>query len=179
MSAPFGHLWGIFRAGRVTRWHCNPAVAMAAPDPVDGHAGRVARLICALWPDASAALIRAALAHDDGEGAVGDLAWPVKRRMRIEAPEVLGAVEAFEAAARVQLHGEDPVAGLDPVDAERLAFADRLDAAMWVAAVAPAQMERAGWQRDLDRLADAADRLGLGEAMVDFISTLPEGWRDA
>jgi len=59
-----------FRASFVRRWHTNPDLAHTV-DTLAGHGGRVARIILKLWPDASPALLKWALVHDDGESVVG------------------------------------------------------------------------------------------------------------
>jgi hypothetical protein len=46
------HLERIFHAGLTRRWHTN-AHLNGTCDRLDGHQARVARIILALWPDAS------------------------------------------------------------------------------------------------------------------------------
>ena len=72
------NLNSIFRAGFVRRWHSDPDLCHTV-DPIDGHSARVARIILALHPSPSVALIRAALTHDDGESVTGDMSAVMKR----------------------------------------------------------------------------------------------------
>ncbi len=139
-------LAAIFRAGRVTRWHTNARLADTG-DRLDGHQGRVARLLLALHPDPSAALLRAALTHDDGETATGDVPRNVKIAMPALAREWL---EAAEAAQRARLWR--PGGGLTEKEERWLAYADALDALMWAAHHHPAAMFMPPWVKEIARL---------------------------
>ena len=77
-------LTALYNAGAVRRWHTNPHMAHVV-DTIDGHSGRVAKMILLLHPAPSMALIRAALTHDDGEYAVGDIPGPAKSALPTEA----------------------------------------------------------------------------------------------
>ena len=94
----------LYNAGAVRRWHTNPHMAHVV-DTIDGHSGRVAKLILLLHPAPSMALIRAALTHDDGEHATGDVPYPAKAAM---PPAVRAALDAIETAAREAICGLTP-----------------------------------------------------------------------
>lgn len=157
-------LRAIERAGRVRRWHSNPDM-VHTDDPVSHHAGRVARIICALWPDASAALISAALIHDDGEsGAWGDVSATAKAAMSQAAHDELAKAEG---KARCAVWGGYGLLVRTPfitdVDYQRLKLADRLDAYMWVQRHRPDILDRDGWPEDRKWLAANAAALGVSD----------------
>lgn len=133
----------LYNAGAVRRWHTNPHMAHVV-DTIDGHSGRVAKLILLLHPAPSMALIRAALTHDDGEYAVGDIPGPAKAAM---SPAVRAALDAIERQAREAIWGPDPV--LTEAEALWLRYADRVDAYM-VASSAGAPIDRDGWPELLE-----------------------------
>jgi 5'-deoxynucleotidase YfbR-like HD superfamily hydrolase len=144
----------LYRAGLVRRWHTNPDMC-GVVDPVEAHAGRVARLCAWLWQDASADLLRAALSHDDGEWAVGDMSARVKRAH----PEIAEVLAVMEQDARESIWGPDPV--LSEVDRTRLKYADALDAYMTAARYAPAVLGGDGWPEQRAWLIGGAHVLGV------------------
>lgn len=160
-------LHDIFRAGRVRRWHTNPDLAHTS-DPIDGHSGRVVRIILALHPDPSVDLIRAAASHDDGEIAIGDVRAPAKDAH----PELAKWLEEQELAARTSIWGDDP--DLSIVDMLWLRFADRLDAYMWARTFAPAALSGDGWPESFAWLSGAADELVPHFGGADVISFLKD-----
>lgn len=152
----------IFRAVRVRRWHVNPDL-QHTNDTLDGHCARVARIILALRPDASADLLRAALTHDDGESVVGDMPAPIK-------PKLHPAFDRMEADARGDIWGPDPL--LDWDEFALLKLADRLDAYQWARHHARHIMMQREWldarqwildaARDLDCYEQVAKWVGMG-----------------
>ena len=148
------NLNSIFRAGFVRRWHSNPDLCHTV-DRIDGHSARVARIILALHPSPSVALIRAALTHDDGESVTGDMSAVCKH----ENPQLLSRLARVEYIARTDLWGVDP--DLGNVDGRWLKFADRLDAYMWAAHHAPHIMDRDDWPELLAWINQTADVLGV------------------
>ena len=148
----------ILRAGRVRRWHSNPDLSHV-DDSVEAHAGRVAKIIAYLWPDASADLLRMALRHDDGEVATGDVSGEFKRL----CPDMASMLSQLEAVHRVQMWGRDPV--LTDLDAKRLDLADKLDAYLFAARHAPEVMGGDGWPEARDRILAAAYALGVIEKL--------------
>lgn len=79
-----------------TRWHTNPDVpAQSLAD----HSAGVLAFVLWLVPEPSTALIYEAIHHDDGEGLVGDMSGPMKRKM----PRFAEQLEAAEMAARHEL----------------------------------------------------------------------------
>ena len=127
-----------FRAGFVRRWHCNPDLAHTN-DRIDGHSGRVARIILMLHPDPSVALLRSALIHDDGESVTGDVKAPTKDAN----PDMLSWLDEMEATARQEIWGDD--SDLTELECRWLKFADRLDAYMWAKHHAPHALDGDGW----------------------------------
>ena len=144
----------IFRAGFVRRWHKNPDLCHTA-DPVDGHSGRVARLILALHPNPSMDLLRAALVHDDGEHATGDMSVPAK----LANPQMSKMIDRMERAARIDLWGSD--FELWQEEQVWLKFADRLDAYMWAKHHAPHIMDSDDWPECRRWLVEQAEALGV------------------
>lgn len=147
-----------FLSGFVHRWHTNPELARTA-DRIDGHSGRVARIILHLHPAPSVNLLRAALTHDDGEIAVGDMKAPLKQAR----PDIAEALERIEAEAQAEIWGRWPV--LSAEEDRWLQFADRLDAYMW-ALHHGAQMHRDGWPKAYDWLWNRAHELGCGPVFL-------------
>lgn len=151
-----------FLAGFVRRWHTNPDLAHTV-DRIDGHSGRVARIILMLHPDPSVTLLRAALIHDDGESVVGDVKAPTKDKY----PVIADALEEMEYIARCEIWGHCE----EFHERKWLKFADRLDAYMWAAHHAPHVMGGDGWLESWNWIWDQAGllgcRAGLGE-LVDM-----------
>lgn len=144
-------------AGSTRRWHTNPAFCETG-DRVDGHSCRVAILILQFSPHASAELLRAAITHDLGENAVGDMASPVKRKN----PELYAALEALEADALRSLGFEDPAQVLAYREAALLHLCDGLDAYLWAVTHRPAYVRaRDDWRAMFARLQSRADALGV------------------
>lgn len=127
-----------FRAGFTRRWHSNPDLC-GTVDPIDGHQGRVARIILMLHPNPTVSLLKAALTHDDGEGVVGDTSGMTKA----DHPQEYGILQVLECKAREAIWGPQP----DMLNANRLwlRFADKLDAYMWAAHHKPHVMAGDGW----------------------------------
>lgn len=152
-----------FYAGSVHRWHTNPWLAGTA-DRVDGHSARVARIILMWHPSPSVDLIGAALTHDDGEHAIGDVKAPFKR----DRPDVAALLAALEDKAACDIWGWGASRACVGDDAKWLAFADRLDAFMW-AAHHGAPCDRDGWPEAIGLLAFMADSLGVSDKFSDLM----------
>lgn len=148
----------IFRAGFVRRWHTNPDLAHTG-DRLDGHHGRVARLLLALWPASSSReILIAALTHDDGESVVGDMPATVKGA---------GVTCAAEDAARRAIWGNDP--GLTEVERARLKFCDRLDSFMWARHHAPQVLDGDGWPEAREWLHSQSIEMGVSDKIGELI----------
>jgi len=148
------NLTSIFRAGFVRRWHSNADLCHTV-DRIDGHSARVARIILALHPSPSVALIRAALTHDDGESVTGDMGAVCKHGNVTLAYLLMHE----EYKAQTALWGPGPEFG--DGDRDWLKFADRLDAYMWAAHHAPHIMDRDGWPELLTWINETAELLGV------------------
>lgn len=156
-------------AGSTHRWHTNPLFA-ASGDRVDGHSARVAILILQFMPDAPAELLRAAVVHDLGENAVGDLASPVKRRN----PGLYAELEALEAEALAVMGFDFPELPQDL--AALLALCDGLDAYLWVVVHRPDYVERnQAWGAMFERLCTQASDLGLAEKFREIVKGVCDG----
>ncbi|WP_138423702.1 YfbR-like 5'-deoxynucleotidase [Maritimibacter alexandrii] len=154
------NLVAIFRAGFVRRWHMNPDLAHTC-DRIDGHSARVARILIALHPNPSFALIREALTHDDGESVVGDIKAPTKDA----DPAFATRLAEIEARATRELW-DDLISpdDLSVTDRTWLKFADRLDAYMWAAHHAPYVLYGDGWPEA---------RAALIRSTAELLSDLP------
>lgn len=180
-------LFDRLRAGYCHRWAANPE--LAGTEETDSHQARVVKIILFFWPDARAALLAAAVQHDDGEMGLGDVAGPAKRAHPIMA-ETLDLIEA-ERRADLGL----PEYHLRPWEELVLHLSDKLAGFMHVQQVRPWVLAHADWQHDLYtfrlRLALAArdnDALlsgGAGFAAMkaaflrEFPFVQPEGVHDA
>ncbi len=146
----------VFYAGLTTRWHTNPWLAQTC-DRLDGHQGRVARLILALWPDASRDLLIAALTHDDGESVTGDIP--------ATAGKMLAHIEV-EVLAKMDIWGYETLPLLSSLDARRLKLADKLDAYMWAEHHAPAVvLDRGEWSEAWQEIVKLAVELGVEDRL--------------
>ncbi len=158
-------------AGSTRRWHTNP-VFCGTDDRVDGHSARVAILILQLWPDASAALLRAAIVHDLGEGGVGDLASPVKRAN----PQLRARLAALKGDALRALGFDDPARALNAVEAAVLHLCDGLDAYLWAITHRPDHVRaRADWRAMFWRLRARADGLGVQAKFDEIVEGVCRG----
>lgn len=140
----------IFYAGLTRRWHTNARLSGTC-DRLDGHQARVARIILALWPDASRELLIAALTHDDGEWITGDI------------PATFGKTDdqaSHEAAAYITIWG-DKFMRLREWDLPRLQFADKLDAYQWASHHAPHIMGKPEWVEAWAQIEEMAAWLGV------------------
>lgn len=167
-----GTILDLWLSGETRRWHCNPMIARVGQTLAD-HQGRVAQLVWALWPDASPALIWAALHHDVGEYEAGDLGWPFKQRAD---PTVIQAHAAIEAQALARICGR-PMPPLSVTDAQRLKLADRLEALVFVRLHCPAEYDRqaSGWREAEARIIAAAVRLEVEDAVLGMLDRIARG----
>lgn len=146
----------IFLAGFVRRWHTNPDLCHTC-DRVDGHAARVARFLIYLWPQSRLEVLRAALIHDDGEIAVGDMSTTVKNRR----PDIAYGLAEIEAAEINAIWGTPDSLTIDETD--RIKFCDRLDAFLWAKHHAPHVLDDDGWPEAQRWLQAQAYRLGVSD----------------
>lgn len=129
-----------WRATHTTRWHRHPEMCRTGDD-IGGHQHRVAILAMLIFPHRPN-VVMAAMLHDMGEAAVGDVANPVKER-NPDLRAALAGIEEREIAAM----------GLPSVDinaAERtmLRLCDKLDAYLWAALHRPEIIIGNGWPED-------------------------------
>lgn len=167
-----GAILSIWQACRVRRWHTNAELA-GTDDRIDGHSGRVARIILKLHPCPSRDLLIAALIHDDGEYGIGDIAQPAKVMLRQFEPAAMARLNACEEDALAEVW-QAPIDYLTTTETQWLRFADRLDAYVW-AAKHGARMDRNGWPEDWQALLAMARDLNsqaATDALQDLISDL-------
>lgn len=156
-----------FNSGRVRRWHTNPALSWTS-DYNDGHQGRVAQYLLMLHPSPTLDLIRAALIHDAGEWAIGDVNALVKARY----PDWQAWIAMIEEDEIEAIFGTFP--DLSPQDARWLKFADRLDAWIW-ARHHRAPMDRDGWPAAMRWLHAEACVLGVDGEWDNLLRALDYG----
>ena len=136
------------------RWHRHAHLA-DTHDPIAGHQGRVALLALMMFPTAHA-LHRAAIMHDMGEAAVGDVPNPVKNAN----PDLKRALDRIEAEAMVEIG----LPGVDLDDRERdmLRLCDKLDAILWARHHKPDLLDDPRWQGDVSEVRGLMWRCGVG-----------------
>lgn len=147
----------IFRAGFVLRWHTHPELSTTR-DRIDGHSARVARIILALHPAPSLALITTALTHDDGESVTGDRPWPYKCNKCFER----------ERHARERMWGA-PDPKLLAIDDLWLQMADCLDAYLWAQHHAPHLMRNIEWVQHREAALSMAHDLDVWDEVKEAI----------
>jgi 5'-deoxynucleotidase YfbR-like HD superfamily hydrolase len=135
----------------VNRWHASRCHALRnSGDTTDAHAARCCRLLLALKPDASANLIAATLHHDVAERVTGDTPMGAKRDATLRDTLV-----RLEIAETMRLRLSEAVTA---EEADWIKLVDRLDAYLWCAMVAPAELRRDDWA---DAYCDILDRAKL------------------
>lgn len=157
----------LYLSGEVRRWHANPAMARVDQSTAD-HQGRVAQLVVALFPEASPALIRAALTHDVGELVAGDVPQPAKAANAT----LRAALDEVEAEARTAILGH-PI-WLTEEEERRLKFCDRLEAFCFVALHRPGELTRpgSGWKGGRDWIFAESVDLGVRTEVARLVNSL-------
>ena len=107
----------IRQGGNVTRWH---TVQHINRQTVASHSWGVAAICLDLWEDCSLQLLKAAIYHDIGEGTVGDIPSPARKKWL-----ALGeAMEQIELEIKTQLGVNFELSNKDK---NRLRWADILE----------------------------------------------------
>ena len=151
----------VFYAGLTTRWHTNPWLAQTC-DRLDGHQGRVARLILALWPDASRNLLISALIHDDGESVTGDIPETYRKTVEQMGAEADALVDIWNGGWGKNFRAF-PDGG---EDRKRIRLADKLDAYMWAEHHQPHEvMTRKEWSDAWQEIVKLAVDLGVEDRL--------------
>jgi hypothetical protein len=156
-------------AHRVQRYHTNPHLASIGQLNSD-HCHGVASIIAILYPEASADLLKAAIFHDAGERAAGDLSTTFKRAN----PFIAAAHAEYEDEERAKIA---PQYDLEDFEQDWLTMADHLEAILFCAFHRPGLLDRPDWSSHVRRTLDRAQRLGVGlpvEAAIDAMAQ--EGW---
>lgn len=152
------------------RWHTHHLLSETV-DPIDGHQGRVAVMLLAIKPDVPRSTLVAALTHDLGERAVGDISRTVKRRR----PEIAKAAAEIEEEEVERLFGgEIPYPPMSADQVSLLKLADLLDAYLWMIHHRPGIRFRAGWPEMRAFLEELADTLGVSAPVAALFETLDQ-----
>ena len=143
-------------AAGVARYH---TARLIHGESVGEHSFNVCNLILLMTNgEASRALLIAALTHDMGEPAVGDVPSPIKKMMPDTVKVIMNCME--EAAVRV-IHPHTPT--ISDVEKKLLKLADNLDGLLKC--------------RDELRLGNRNIRT-IGDRYVQYIQELTEHWND-
>jgi hypothetical protein len=118
-----------------------------------------------LFPTAHA-VHRAAIIHDMGEAAVGDVPNPVKQR-NPDLKTALDRIE-FEELAKLGL----PEVRLSEIEEGMLKLCDKLDAILWAAHHRPQLLTHPGWQDDIAKVRSLMWRCGIGEMANEVLAGL-------
>lgn len=153
----------IFAAARVTRWHTHPRLSLTH-DPLDGHQGRVARIIMALHPAPSAQLLMAALTHDDGEHVTGDMPGHFKEDFSYG----MEWIDEIEQQGREELWGNVHI-NVSGENADWLRLADRIDAFMWCGFHAAEELDKPEWKRARAWIHDTSADLGCNAPVGEML----------
>lgn len=160
------NLQAAWEATFTRRWHRHALLA-DTNDPIAAHQGRVALLALMLFPTAHA-VHRAALCHDMGEAAVGDVPNPVKNRN----PDLKAALDRIEGEAMERMG--IPAVSLDDIERDMLRLCDKLDAILWARHHRPGLMSHPAWQGDVQEVNGLAWRLGV----QDKVRLGKDAWAD-
>ena len=163
-ASPLANSW---TGHMVARYHANPRFAHLGQTTA-AHSHGVASIIALLHPQASAALLKAALFHDLGERITGDIPHPAKAAH----PAFARALSDLERRAMIDLIGSDPLACLDAVDHQWLKLADRLEAILFCAWHDPASLARPDWAGSVAALIAQAADLGVADPVQAAIAAI-------
>ena len=153
----------------VIRWHASRSHALRnSGDTTDAHAARCCRLLLALKPDASANLIAATLHHDVAERVTGDTPWGAK----IDDATLRDVLGRLETAENDRLGLSTP---RHDEDVQWIKLVDRLDAYLWCAMVAPAQLRLTDWDGAYCDILDRATMLGVLDDVGPVLSVANSG----
>lgn len=150
-------MYDYFRAWKATftrRWHHQFDLA-DTNDPNSGHQHRTALLLLLFWPDISRDALVAAVIHDQGEMAAGDLGRGAKRKYP-ELRAMLREIEDEEIQAQTF-----PKPGLDHEHHERIRFCDMLDAYLWAMKHKPHILRKSDWLAQREEMYNMARHLGV------------------
>ena len=127
----------VWRSALVRRWHANPDLTHTT-DYLLGHGGRVVLILHHLMPNVSRNVILAALFHDLGEIATGDVPEITKN----EHPDLAKMLKNIERSKRLDIGVEIHIS---EGEKRLIKFADRIDAFFWAQHHAPRLLKRTDW----------------------------------
>ena len=160
----------IYAAGKVRRWHMNPALSNSNQTNAD-HQGGCVRLLLMLHPDPSVPLIRAVAHHDDGERWAGDMSAPAKQANRDLADHLF----RIERRALERELGHDVFDKLSAAEASWLLLVDRLEAYAHVSIHRRDELARDGWPAARTKLLEIAGFCGVRDAVSGFLDDMDAG----
>lgn len=111
-------------AGRVLRYHTWPHIR---PQSVGEHSWQVARIVLAIYPEASVAILKHCINHDVGELRTGDLPYPIK----LDNPVLGDEMHRIEEEAIHEILGEWGISSPDISERERWIFKTAEFLEMW------------------------------------------------
>jgi 5'-deoxynucleotidase YfbR-like HD superfamily hydrolase len=155
------HVLRVWNATTTTRWHRHPELR-GTMDDIAGHQHRVAMLAMMIFPDRPS-LVFAALVHDMGECAIGDVPNPIKQRY----PALKGALDDAEAeeCRKMRL----PSTMLTGPEKDMLRMCDKMDAYLWACLHRPDIIGRRGWPEDRGEIMELAYRNKCGATVQDIL----------
>jgi len=143
----------VWRSALVRRWHANPDLTHTT-DFLLGHGGRVVLILHHLMPNVSRNVILAALFHDLGEIATGDVPAITKK----EHPDLAKMLENIERSKRLDIGVEIHIS---EGEKRLIKFADRIDAYFWAQHHAPHSVEKIDFTYSRNWIDGEAVRLGF------------------
>lgn len=157
----------LWRASFTRRWHMHPDMSNT-DDLICAHQGRCAILVLILFPDASPDLLKAAVTHDMGEYAVGDLAAPFKA----VGGDLIAQHRDLEDVVRDRMGFG---VALSEADRTRLGLVDRLDAYLFVALRQPHLLATSVWKSAWHSLDFDACRSEVEDVVLDMMGPVGGG----
>lgn len=158
-----------YYAGKVLRWHSNPAVSVVRQTNADHVAGCLT-LLFMLVPEPSIDLVRAITFHDHGERWTGDLSNTFKS----------AHPEAASRHADIETYYTARVAGrpiYTPLTGDELGFlklVDRLEAFSHVATFFPQELNHDDWGGYVDGILNLSAELGVNKEVSTFIGDMKQ-----
>lgn len=152
-----------WNASFVRRWHTHPTLCDTL-DYDSGHQQRVALLVLLLKPEASRELIVAAIIHDQGEFAVGDIPSSAK----LAHPDLKTIADTIERKA---IHDSGlPSIMVTPDEALFLSVCDYLDCYLWMLRYRPKLRFSGDWKRQINSVLERAELVGVHNEVVALLN---------
>lgn len=163
------------RVAAVSRWAIVPTIRRQSVAEHMYFVGLYTSEACqrlGLGPEETTQALAYALEHDLAEAYTGDMASPIKKHLG-------GALDAFEERVIQHLLGR-PRRAVSKLTHDIVAFADRLEAAVWLAEEVAMGNARVTHLRDrlVAKALEAAQDVGLTSMLWECIAEVPQqvGW---